>query len=223
MMLITIRNIFEEPEMSEQSINITVDNQIYLVGGFTATPGTPRGSALITHPHPLYGGSMHNNVVEALVSAASEAGWSALRFNFRGVGGSSGSHDNGQGEQDDVIAAASWLQERSEAPLVLLGYSFGSLVAAHAASRLSNLIGGVWVAPPLILGDLPPWPQDAGPLLMIAGTKDEFTNVLGLNSYVTDMGARGTLQTLEDADHFFWGEESALIERIAPFLSGLSE
>jgi alpha/beta superfamily hydrolase len=212
-----------EPGMPEQNITIRVDDQISLMGGYTPAKGASQGAALITHPHPLYGGSMHNNVVEALLSAANEAGWSALRFNFRGVGGSSGSHDKGRGEQDDVIAAASWLQERNEAEIILLGYSFGSLVAANAADRVSNLKGGVWIAPPLILGDLPPWPQNAGPLLMIAGTNDEFTNIEGLQAYVEAMSARASLKTIQRGDHFFWGGESALIQQVASFISNLSE
>lgn len=209
--------------MSEQEVSITVDNQISLEAAYTPIEEPPKGAALITHPHPLYGGSMHNNVVEALVAAARKAGWAALRFNFRGVGGSTGSHDNGQGEQEDVVAAAAWLRERSATPLALLGYSFGSLVAAHAADRLKNLSGGVWVAPPLILGELPPWPQDAGPLLMIAGTRDEFTDVDGLQRYVKEMGARGSLKIVEGEDHFYWGGESALIQQVGPFLANLAE
>lgn len=209
--------------MSEQEVSITVDNQISLEAAYTPTEEPPKGAALITHPHPLYGGSMHNNVVEALVAAARKEGWAALRFNFRGVGGSTGSHDNGQGEQEDVVAAAAWLRERSATPLALLGYSFGSLVAAHAADRLKNLSGGVWVAPPLILGELPPWPQDAGPLLMIASTRDEFTDVDGLQRYVREMGARGSLKTVEGGDHFYWGGESALIQQVGQFLANLAE
>jgi alpha/beta superfamily hydrolase len=209
--------------MVEHNVSITVDDQITLEGGFTPTDGAPKGAALITHPHPLYGGSMHNNVVEALVQGASQAGWAALRFNFRGTGGSGGSHDNGQGEQDDVIAAAGWLKERANASLALLGYSFGSLVAAKAADRIADLRGGVWVAPPLILGELPPWPPDAGPLLMIAGTSDEFTNAEWLQGYAKDMGARGTLITVEGGDHFYWGGESALIQQTAQFIASLIE
>jgi alpha/beta superfamily hydrolase len=212
-----------EQVMAEQSVKIVVDGQITLVGGYTPCDSPPKGAALIMHPHPLYGGSMHNNVVEALVQAANQADWSALRFNFRGVGGSSGQHDNGRGEQEDVIAAASWLQVRAEAPLALLGYSFGSLVAANAASRIPGLKCGVWVAPPLILGELPPWPQDNGPLLMIAGTSDEFTNIAWLQGYIKDTSAQCSLITIDGGDHFLWGQESALIQDITKFLTGMSE
>ena len=209
--------------MPELEVSIPVDDQVTLVGGFTPTDGPSKGAALVMNPHPLYGGSMYNNVVEALVTAAGQAGWAALRFNFRGVGGSTGKHDEGQGEQEDVIAAAAWLQERVGVPQALLGYSFGSLVAAHAVDRINNIRGGVWVAPPLILGDLPPWPQDAGPLLLIAGTRDEFTNVKALRAYVGDMGALGSLETVDGGDHFFWGGESALIKQVGRFLTDLAE
>lgn len=208
--------------MSEQSVSISVNDQVTLVGGYTSAGDAAKGLALVMHPHPLYGGSMHNNVVEALVQAATRAGWSALRFNFRGVGSSTGKHDNGKGEQEDVISAAAWLQQQAEAPLVLLGYSFGSLVGAHSANRIANLKGGVWVAPPLILGELPTWPQDAGPLLMMAGTKDEYSSVAWLQKYVKDMGARGSLVTIEGGDHFLWGGESALIEEVVDFLGRIS-
>lgn len=209
--------------MVEYKVSIDIDDQITLIGGFTPAEGPLKGAALVMHPHPLYGGSMNNNVVEALVQAAAQAGWAALRFNFRGVGGSTGSHDDGKGEQEDVIAAAAWLKGRTKAPLALLGYSFGSLVAAKAADRITDLIGGVWVAPPLILGELPPWPQDAGPLLMIAGTSDEFTNVEWLQGYVSDLGARGELIIVDGGDHFYWGGESALIKQTVQFLTNLHE
>jgi len=209
--------------MAEQSVSILLDDQVTLAGGYTPAPGTPKGAALVMHPHPLYGGSMHNNVVEALLEAASQAGWSCLRFNFRGVCGSTGRHDNGKGEQEDVIGAAAWLKERSEGPFALLGYSFGSLVAANAAARIPYLSGGVWVAPPLILGELPLWPQNAGPLLMLAGTDDEFSDVAWLKGYCKDMGARGSLVTIEGGDHFFWGGESALIQEVVGFLTDISE
>ncbi len=207
--------------MAEQVVKIEVDQEVTLRGGFTPArePGSP--GALVLHPHPLYGGSMHNNVVETLVAAAADKGWGALRFNFRGVGGSSGRHDQGRGEQDDVLAAAAWLGRLCPGPLVLMGYSFGSLVGAAAASRLDNLAAGIWVAPPLLLGDLPDWPSDAGRLLMIAGDGDEFAPLEGLKAYASRMGTRVELVVFEKGDHFFVGRESALFEEASGFLSSL--
>jgi hypothetical protein len=77
------------------------------------------------------------------------------------------------------------------------------------------------VAPPLALGELPPWPEEAGPLLMLAGTGDSFTDVAALEAYAQGLGARGRLVTLPGADHFLWGLESVLSERCRDFLEGL--
>lgn len=208
--------------MHEKAVRIRVDEEVVLEGGYREVSGPAKGAALVLHPHPLYGGSMHNNVVEALMEAAMAAGWNALRFNFRGVGRSSGRHDQGRGEQDDVLAAGRWLRQEGHRRLALLGYSFGSLVGARAADRLEGLSCGVWVSPPLILGDLPPWPQYAGPLLVLVGGADEFTSVEGLEAYVQEQGTRASLFTLSEADHFWWGGESVLIEEVRVFLSAVA-
>lgn len=206
--------------MSEQRVRIEVEEGVELAGGFRAVEGA-RGHVLVTHPHPLYGGSMHNNVVEALMSAAVDSGFNALRFNFRGVGGSTGRHDDGVGERRDVMAAARWLRSQKEAPLVLLGYSFGALVASEAASGLGELSGGVWVGFPLVLGSLPSWPLSAGPLLLLAGDRDEFTDVGTLETYAQSLGTRGRFLPSKGGDHFWGGRESALIEEVSSFLSQL--
>ncbi len=94
-----------------------------------------RGVAVLAHPHPLHGGSMHNKVVQTLARACVQAGWAAVRFNFRGVGGSAGQFDAGQGELDDLLAVLE--QTAPQGPLVLGGFSFGAFVAACAAQRLA--------------------------------------------------------------------------------------
>ncbi len=208
--------------MPEERVSIKVDQAVTLEGALAPAAGPAKGAALITHPHPLYGGSMDNNVVEALAAAAQAAGWAGLRFNFRGVGASTGAHGQGIGERQDVAAAAAWLRGRVAGPQALLGYSFGTLVAAHAAAGLGPIAAGVWVAPPLVLGELPPWPPDAGPLLVIAGERDAYTHLEVLEGYVADLGARGRLLALPEADHFFWGEESVLIRETMAWLQGVS-
>jgi uncharacterized protein len=98
-------------------------------------PGRPsHGTAVIAHPHPLFGGTMDNKVVQTLARAFVQAGWSALRFNFRGVGASQGPHDEGRGELDDMLALIA--AEASEGPLALAGFSFGSYVASRATQAL---------------------------------------------------------------------------------------
>lgn len=208
--------------MSKERVTIPVDRQVSLDGVFYL-PGQPAGAALVLHPHPLYGGSMHNNVVMALAQGAEQAGWAALRVNFRGVGRSTGRHDEGRGEQEDVIAAARWLRARVPGPLALMGYSFGCLTGARAAGRVEGLSGGVWVSPPYILGDLPPWPEGAGPLLMMSGDADEYGDTAKLEAYDQAMGARSTLILTPGGDHFWGGGESALTRGSTRFLQKITE
>ncbi|MBD3893826.1 alpha/beta hydrolase [Hydrogenophaga sp.] len=96
--------------------------------------GEPLGWAVIAHPHPLHGGSLHNKVVQTLARAFVLAGWSALRLNFRGVGRSQGAFDHGSGERDDVLAVVQ--AQAAQGPLCLAGFSFGAFVASHVAGRL---------------------------------------------------------------------------------------
>ncbi len=204
--------------MAGQRVKIEVDDQVTLTGEFSEGQ---KGAAVVLHPHPLYGGSMHNNVVDALARAAAGASMAVLKFNFRGVGGSSGQHDQGRGEQDDVLAATDWLARRAPAPLVLMGYSFGSLVGSAAAADLAGLAGGVWVSPPWVMGPLAPWPAGAGPLLVLAGGRDEYGDLAALEGYMSRLGALGRLEAFPEADHFWWGHESALIEKAQAFLTSV--
>jgi alpha/beta superfamily hydrolase len=96
--------------------------------------GTPRGTAVICHPHPLFGGTMDNKVVQTMARAFVLCGWTALRFNFRGVGGSEGAYDEGRGEAQDLLAVVEALAPAG--PLALAGFSFGSFVTVQALQSL---------------------------------------------------------------------------------------
>lgn len=96
--------------------------------------GTPRGTAVIAHPHPLFGGTMDNKVVQTLARAFVQSGWTALRFNFRGVGTSEGTHDEGRGEAQDLLHVVRELA--GDGPLALAGFSFGAYVTAQAVQEL---------------------------------------------------------------------------------------
>ncbi len=96
--------------------------------------GTPRGVAVIAHPHPLHGGTMTNKVVQTLARAFVLAGWTAVRFNFRGVGRSEGTYDEGRGELDDLLTVVR--AQAPDGPLCLSGFSFGAFVTSHAAAQL---------------------------------------------------------------------------------------
>lgn len=106
-----------------------------LVCAIDTPDGTPRGLAVICHPHPQHGGTMDNKVVSTLARAFVQCGWRAVRFNFRGIGGSAGVWDEGRGEIDDALAVVRALRQGSE-PLALAGFSFGAFVASHAAAAL---------------------------------------------------------------------------------------
>jgi alpha/beta superfamily hydrolase len=102
-----------------------------------AVPDSPRAIAVIAHPHPLFGGTMDNKVVTTLARAFVEAGAAAFRFNFRGVGATEGSHDEGRGEADDLVAVIEHARARFPAlPLMLAGFSFGGAIAVRASDRV---------------------------------------------------------------------------------------
>lgn len=96
---------------------------------------TPHGTAVLAHPHPLFGGTMSNKVVQTLARACVQCGWRALRFNFRGVGRTAGTHDEGRGELQDMLAVIEQVAPK-DAPLVIGGFSFGAFVASHAIAAL---------------------------------------------------------------------------------------
>ena len=103
--------------------------------------GESRGIAIIAHPHPLFGGTLDNKVVQTLARAFVQSGWTAVRFNFRGVGGSAGSHDEGRGELEDFLAVVQHVAPagEGESPLALAGFSFGAFVTTHAFAHLNSL------------------------------------------------------------------------------------
>src|ERR1700680_2219706 len=138
--------------MKEQHV-IFPSGALTLEGLFAQPEGlkTVRG-AVVCHPHPLYGGSMYNNVVDAVLAAMWKKEWATLRFNFRGVGESEGEHGGGAGEAEDAAAAIAFLTSQAGVPregAVLAGYSFGSIATVNASSKIKNLGGLVLVALPI--------------------------------------------------------------------------
>lgn len=110
-------------------LELAIDDPLHAEGGL-------RGVAVIAHPHPLFGGTMDNKVVQTLARAFVLCGWRAVRFNFRGVGGSAGVHDHGQGELQDLLAV---IQDQApHGPLALAGFSFGAFVTSHAAASIEQ-------------------------------------------------------------------------------------
>ena len=183
--------------------------------------GGARATVVVCHPHPQYGGDMNSNVVMALVEAAVKSGVLALRFNFRGVGSSEGSYDNGAGEQDDVKAALAYMAGRPEAgdDLLLAGYSFGAMTAALAVGP--NVRALALVAPPLNAPERirPALAAYPGPVLLAAGDSDHVCPATALRELGQGLGARATVHVTQGTDHFWWGFEPELARVASAFFA----
>ena len=187
------------------------------------TPAPPEHeknvTAIICHPHPLYGGTMTNKVVTTLARACSEAGVRTVRFNFRGVGKSAGVHDLGKGEVEDVIAIAQWVQKvRPEDALWLAGFSFGGFVAAQAATRLP-VKKLVTVAPQASRFEADPLPPITVPWLLVQGELDEVVPPSEVYAWADKLHPKPTLVKLPKARHFFHGQLMELRRVLSEFLS----
>ena len=169
--------------------------------------GAPRGAAVVCHPHPLFGGTMHTKAVYRAAQALNEAGLVALRFNFRGVGSSTGSYDAGVGEQDDVRAAIDWLEEAyPKVPLVAGGFSFGSKVGLSVGAADGRVVGLVGLGLPVDREE----GYDFGflasadkPVLIVQGENDEFGSGERVAGVVSGLGPHVTLVRVPAADHYF--------------------
>src|SRR2546423_3674080 len=147
-----------------------------------AVPAGARLGVVVSHPHPLYGGDMDSPVVARIVESCAGRGLATLRFNFRGVGASTGRHDEGRGEQDDVRASLARLQDALGGDRVALaGYSFGAAVAAAVATT-APVAGLALVAPPLRGTDVDLPAGVNGPVLVVVGAEDQYCPAAALET-----------------------------------------
>ncbi len=181
--------------------------------GLFADSGREIG-AVISHPHPLMGGDMMNSVVEILTQALFAGGISTLRFNFRGVGASAGSFDEGRGEQQDVLAALSFLEERNIREILLAGYSFGAWVNALALTGM-NRQNALLVSPPIRLFDFDVQALRGKVGLIVYGDRDPFCPPEPIQIMADDLPCR--LDRIPDADHFFTTKERELAACVTAF------
>ena len=178
--------------------------------------GTPRGLAVLCHPHPQHGGTMDNKVVQTLARAFVQLGYTSVRFNFRGIGASQGAWDEGRGEIDDALAVVSFqtaahraAQNQGGQPLVLAGFSFGGYVASQAALRLAAAGQGaervVLVGPAVKRFDVAAVPADT---LVIHGEVDDVVALSDVFDWARPQALPVTV--LPGAGHFFHGQLSVL-------------
>ncbi len=175
--------------------------------------GPARGVAVIAHPHPLFGGTMDNKVVQTLARAFVQCGWGAVRFNFRGVGQSAGVHDEGRGESEDMLAVVQ--QAAPEGPLALAGFSFGAFVASHALAQLwaqRDVRHAVLVGTAASRFDVAPVPPEAHlRTLVIHGEHDQTVPLASVMDWARPQVLPVTV--VPGGGHFFHGQ--------LPLLKGL--
>ena len=183
-------------------------------------PGaSPRGVAVIAHPHPLFGGTMDNKVVQTLARAFVQCGWRAVRFNFRGVGASQGAHDEGRGEVDDLLAVVQ--QCAPEGPLSLAGFSFGSFVMSQAlqalwpARRIEKLVFVGTAASRFQVAALPPELHERS--MVIHGELDDTVPLADVLNWARPQVLPVTV--VPGGSHFFHGQLPLLKNLVVRHLS----
>lgn len=180
--------------------------------------GKPIGAAAICHPHPVHGGTMQNKVTHTLARAFVNRQFAALRFNFRGVGESAGSFDNGHGELADTIAVIHWLKDRYPGvPLWLAGFSFGAAIAIAAAAD-SDADGLVSAAPAMSRIGSYAGPMPTCPWLVVQGDKDELVDVDETIAWLNGLEAGPDLQVFPGTEHFFHGKLVPLRVAVETFI-----
>lgn len=165
---------------------------------------------VVTHPHPLYGGDMHNSVVESITRAFRQCAVTTLRFNFRGVGDSQGQHDKGIGEQADVGSAVDYLHHFGVRSVALAGYSFGAWVNALAVAQGLAVDRMLMVSPPVAVIDFADIPHLPCLALVVTGDLDEIAPVAGIKNRLKRWNPSARLEIIGEADHFYAGRLTRL-------------
>ncbi len=184
-------------------------------------------TCVVCHPHPLYGGTMHNKVVFHAMKALNAFGFPVLRFNFRGVGTSAGEHDYGRGEVDDVRAALDYLAARFSVPILFAGFSFGSAIGLRAAvphRRVEALIAvGIPVHAEGRDYTYEMLRQSKQPKLLLSGGRDEFASPAQLAQVFADAAEPKRLVVIPEADHFFTGHLEEMRNAVSLWVREVTE
>jgi alpha/beta superfamily hydrolase len=180
--------------------------------------GPIRGCAVVCHPHPQHGGTMHNKVAHTLARAFVRLGFRTLRFNFRGTEASEGTYDEGAGELDDALAAAAWLRAGGcDGPLWIAGFSFGAAIAVRAAEP-ARVDGVVAIAPAIYRFARGVVSMPRCPFLVIQGDEDELVDVEETIEWVNGLEPGPDLLVMAGAEHFFHGRLVELRDAVTEFV-----
>jgi len=171
---------------------------------------TATHAGIVCHPHPLFGGTLHNKVVFHAMKALNSFGFPVLRFNFRGTGLSEGEHDHGIGEVDDVRAALDWLEREFALPITFAGFSFGAAVGSRAAYSDERVRALIALGLPAVAVEERNYDFEflracSKPKLFVSGSRDQFAPAGKLEALVATFAEPKKLVRIEDADHFFAG------------------
>jgi len=201
---------------------VTFPSSELLLEGILGTPpgAGPFPAIIVCHPHPLYGGTMDNNVVCALTERLTQESFVAFRFNFRGVGASQGEFDQGIGEQADVAAAISFvgkLEDVDQQRIGLAGYSAGAGFALPVGSDDARIKALAAVSPPLDVFDFEFLKNCPKPKFLISGDKDDLISTEELLQFCGNLHEPKECEAIEGADHFWWGHESQLAAKVTDF------
>jgi alpha/beta superfamily hydrolase len=197
------------------NIGVTVsEEKIYIKNGSLIIEGllykgSEKKGVVICHPHSLMGGSMYNNVVEAIQEAFAAENYSTLRFNFRGVGGSTGTYEEGNGEKRDILSVCKYLKEGGLTEILFAGYSFGSWVGSKILEENDNPFSfNIVVSPPIDYFKFE-WDQLKNKIdLLICGDCDKFCTLDVLISKAREINS--PVEMIDGADHFYMGKEKEL-------------
>jgi len=179
-------------------------------------------AVIVCHPHPLYGGSMDNNVVSSLSETLTRASLASFKFNFRGVGGSQGEFGQGIGEREDVEAATAFINTVKEVDskrIGLAGYSAGAGFALPVGFNDDRIKALAAVSPPLPMFDFDFLKSCPKPKLLISGSRDELIPANQFLEFCQNLPEPKECESIEGADHFWWGYESRLAAKVVAFFT----
>ncbi len=206
--------------MTEQKVSLPTRDGLQLEGRFSRGENG-RGSIILCHPHPLYGGDMDNNVVRALQAALAQRGFSTLCFNFRGVGKSEGAYSEGTAEVEDAQAAVAFVAGADAGPLYLAGYSFGAYAGVKAAAQDDRVKALACISPPVAIYDFAWLQEEQRPKLIVTGKRDLICPAMLVEELFLTLPEPKVLRIVAGADHFWWGMEGQAADYVIDFLQGL--
>ena len=203
---------------TERAMKFETSDGLNIEGVLHLPEATPSAGIVVCHPHPQYGGDMHNNVVMSVCKTALDSGVAALRFNFRGVGASEGSYDGGGGEQKDVAAALAHLRgvtDVDSSRVGLAGYSFGAAMALMAVDEDVKAL--ITVSTPTSMGTIAA-PSVECPILFVAGDSDEYSDPAALEKLAAESAGEAEVVIVPGVDHFWFGGDQQLRAAVSAFI-----